>query len=176
MGHGSAFAGLEGQSWLGAVERLDLGFVIDRQDESVGRRRHVEADDVFELGDRVGIIRAFEGAQTMRLQFVGLPDPLRRAQRHTHHLGHGATSPMGDLARRFAAGQRDQSLNIIGGDRWFARPAGSFKEKAINTRVGEPPLPAPDHRPADARKPGNLGDVQTIRRMQNDPSSGHMLF
>jgi hypothetical protein len=83
---------------------------------------------------------------------------------------------MGDLTRRFAAGQRDQSLNIIGGDRRFAWLAASFTEKPVNTRLGKPPLPTPDRRAADFRKSRNLGDVQPIRRMQNDPSAGHMLL
>ena len=51
VGHRSALAGLEWQPWLGAIKSLDLGLFVDRQDEGVSRRRHVEADDVFEFGD-----------------------------------------------------------------------------------------------------------------------------
>jgi len=176
MGHRSAFSRLEWQAGLGAIKSLDLGLFIDRQDEGVSRRRHVKADDVFEFGDEVGIIRAFEGAQTMRLQLMSLPDPLHRAQRHPHRFGHGAAGPMGDLTRRIAAGQRNQPLNIVDGDRRLAGFSGAFMEKTINTCLGEPPLPAPDRRAADTRKSGDLGNIQPIRRMQNDPSTGHMLL
>ena len=176
VGHRSALAGLERQTRLGAIQRLDLGFLVDREHQRVGGRRHVEADDVFELGDEVGIVRAFEGSEAVGLQLMGLPNPLHRAQRNTHDLGHGAAGPVGDLAWRFAAGQRDQPLNISIGHRRLARLFAAFTQKTINTRLGKPSLPAPDRRSADTRKPGDRGDVQPIRRMQNDPSTGHMFL
>jgi len=83
---------------------------------------------------------------------------------------------MGDLTWRFAAGESDQPLNIIGGDGRFARLAASFTEKPVDACLDEPPLPAPNRRPADTRKPRNFSNVQPIRRMQNDPNSAHMLL
>ena len=79
VAHGSGFAGFERQTWLGAIEGLDLAFFIDRQDHRMGRRCHVEADDILELGDEVRIVGAFEGSDAVRLQLVSLPDPLHRA-------------------------------------------------------------------------------------------------
>ena len=38
VGHGAGAALLHGQARLGAVERLDLAFLVDRQDDGVGRR------------------------------------------------------------------------------------------------------------------------------------------
>ena len=35
VGHGAAFAGLHGQAGLGAVERLDLRFLVDRNDHGM---------------------------------------------------------------------------------------------------------------------------------------------
>ena len=175
--HCLAFAGLERQARLGAIEGLDLmGLLVDREHQRVGGRRHVEADDVLELGDEIGVVRALEGSETMRLQLVRLPDPLHRAQRNTHDLCHGAAGPVRDLAGRFATGQRDQPLNIGIGHRRLAGFSAAFTEKTVNPRLGKPPLPAPNRRPADARKPGDLGDVQTIRRPKDDPSAGHMFL
>ena len=136
MGHRSAFARLERQAGLGAIKGLDLGLFVDRQDEGVGGWRHVEADDVFELGDEVGIVRALEGSEAMRLQLVSLPDALHRAQRHTHHHGHGTAGPVGGFAWRLAAGQRDQPLNISVRHRRLARLSAAFTQKTINTRLG----------------------------------------
>ena len=51
MGHGAGFARLERQARLGAIEGLDLGLLIDREDQGVLGRGQVEADDVLELGD-----------------------------------------------------------------------------------------------------------------------------
>ena len=176
VGDRSAFAGLERQARLGAIERLDLGLLVDRQDEGMSRRCHVEADDVFELGDEIGVVRAFEGSETMGLQLMNLPDPLNRAQRDTHDLGHGAARPVRDFTWRLAASQRNQPLNIGVRRRRLAGLSAAFTKKTIDTRLGKPPLPAPNRRPADTGKPGDLGDVQPIRRMQNDPRAGHMLL
>ncbi len=176
VGHGSAFAGLERQARLGAVERLDLRLLVNRQDQRMGGRRHVETDDIFELGDKVELVRALERPEAMRLQLMRLPDPLYRAQRNTHDLGHGTASPVRDLTRWFAASQRDQPLNIGVRHRRLARLSAAFTQKSINTRLGIPPLPAPDRRAADIGKPGNLSDVQSVGRMQNDPRTGHMLL
>ena len=176
VGHRLAFAGLERQAWLGAVECLDLGLFVNRQDDGMSGRRHVKANDVFKLGDKVGIVRTLERSETMRLQLMSLPDPLHRAQRHTHHLGHGPTGPMGDFTWRFAAGQGDQPLNIGVRHRRLAGLSAAFAEKTVDARLGKSALPAPDRRPADARKPGDLGDVQPSGRMQNDPSAGDMFL
>ena len=45
MGHRPVTAGFQRQPPLGAVERLDLRFLVDREHHRVGRRMHVEADD-----------------------------------------------------------------------------------------------------------------------------------
>ena len=47
----------------------------------MGRRVHVEADDVFDLRGEGRIVRALEGADAVGLQMVGFPDALDGAQR-----------------------------------------------------------------------------------------------
>jgi hypothetical protein len=86
--HRLAAPRLDRQSGLGAVERLDLALLVDRQHHSVGRRidprvRPVagpragsEPDDISQLGGKARIARALESAQPMRLQFVRPPDAL----------------------------------------------------------------------------------------------------
>ena len=81
VGHGPGLAGLERQTRLGAVERLDLAFLVDREHDRMARRRQVEPDNVRELGDEVGIAAALEGADAVRLQPVRRPDPLHGPQR-----------------------------------------------------------------------------------------------
>src|SRR5215470_9230246 len=76
MGHGLAAPGLDLQSGLGAVERLDLAFFIDRQHHRMGRRIDIEPNNISELVGKAGIARALEAAQPVRLQFVRLPDAL----------------------------------------------------------------------------------------------------
>ena len=67
MGHGAAAAGLERQSGLGAVERLDLvdplrgSTLVDGHDNGVRGRVHVEADDVLDLGGECWVVGPLVG-------------------------------------------------------------------------------------------------------------------
>ena len=61
--HGLTTPRLDRQPGLGAIQRLDLAFFIDRQHHGMGRRIDIEPDDVGELVGKAGIARALEGAQ-----------------------------------------------------------------------------------------------------------------
>ena len=50
MRHRPAAGPLHRQSWLGAVERLDLRLLVDRQHQRVLRRIDVQTDDILHLG------------------------------------------------------------------------------------------------------------------------------
>ncbi len=113
--HGLAAPGLDRQSGLGAVERLDLALFVEREDHGMrrgidprvrpgaGPRAGAEADNVGEFGGKAGIARALEGAQAMRLQVVRPPDALHRTRRDAGCLGHRPAGPVGRLVRRFGA-------------------------------------------------------------------------
>ena len=100
VGHRLAAPRLDRQSGLGAVERLDLALLVDRQHHRMGRRIDIEPDDVGQLGGELGVARALEGAQPVRLQSVRPPDALHRAQRDAHRLGHRPAGPMGRLVHQ----------------------------------------------------------------------------
>jgi hypothetical protein len=76
MRHGLAAPGLDRQPGLGAVERLNLAFFIDRQHHRMGRRIDIEPNNISELVGKAGVARALEGAQPVRLEFVRPPDAL----------------------------------------------------------------------------------------------------
>ena len=75
---------------------------------STARRRApagpVQADDVLDLRGERRIGGPLEGADAVRLQAVGLPDALHRAQGDADHPGDGAAGPV----RRFAVVPRRQ--------------------------------------------------------------------
>ena len=52
--HGLAAPGLDRQPGLGAVERLDLAFFIDRQHHRMGRRIDIEPNNISELVGKLG--------------------------------------------------------------------------------------------------------------------------
>ena len=176
VGHRPGLAGLERQARLGAVERLDLALLVDRQHDGVARRRQVEADDVRELGDELRVAAALEGADAMRLQLVGRPDPLHRAQRQPGGLGHRPPGPMGRLAGRLGAGQRHHPLHGRVGRARFAGLSALVAQQPVDAGLSVALLPAPDRRPADPGLPCDLGHVQPLGRVQDEPGPGRVLL
>ena len=53
MGHRPGAALLHRQAGLSAVERLDLALVIDREDDGIGGRIDIKADDVAQLAPQI---------------------------------------------------------------------------------------------------------------------------
>ena len=76
VGHGSGTALLHRQTGLGAVERLDLALLIDREDDGMGGRIDIEADDVAQLVDKFRVGGELELFQPVRLKAVRTPDAL----------------------------------------------------------------------------------------------------
>src|SRR5260221_9398543 len=74
--HRAGAARLHRQAWLGAVERLDLALLVDREDNGMGGRIDVEADNVFELLGELRIVRQFKRPDAMRGELVGRKDAL----------------------------------------------------------------------------------------------------
>ena len=148
--HGLAAPGLDRQSRLGAVERLDLALFVDRQHHRMGRRIDIEPDDVGELGGKAGIARALEGAQPVRLQFVRPPDALHRTHRDADGLGHRPAGPVGRLVRRLGARQCHHPRRGFRRDRRLAGLAGLVAQQTLDPALGKALLPPPHRRPADA--------------------------
>ena len=77
----------------------------------MGRRVHVETDDVLDLGGEGGIGGPFERAQAMGLEVMGVQDALDGALRNADCFRHRPPDPMGDGARQFGADQSDNPRN-----------------------------------------------------------------
>ena len=168
MSHGAAAAGFDRQTGLSSVERLDLGFLIDRQNHGMRRRVHIEADNVFDLLGEGGIVGTLERADAMRLEVVCLPNALHRAQRQADRLSHRSAGPVGRFAGRLAAGEC-QYLGHGRGRHWlFPRRPGLVAQQTVHPGIGVAPLPAPHRRTADGGAAGHLKHRQPIRREQND--------
>src|ERR1700722_2084036 len=106
MGHRSATALLDRQTGLGAVQRLDLAFLVERQHHSMGRWIDIEADDLAQLVGASLVVGQLELTHPMRLGPVGAPNALHRADADTDRFGHGRRGPIRRLPGRIGAGQR----------------------------------------------------------------------
>src|SRR5260370_42589402 len=86
---------------LGAIQRLDLRFLIDAEHQRVVWRVEIEADDVAHPGSGPGqalvneerICRQLEGFAAVRLEAEAPPDEMNRLDRQTRGLGHRARTP-----------------------------------------------------------------------------------
>src|SRR3984893_8266127 len=88
VGHRAAAAALHRQPRLGAVERLDLRLLIDRQHQRVLGRIDIEADDVLDLGGKLRIVGQLERSHPVRLEAVRRPDPLYAVMADTGGFRH----------------------------------------------------------------------------------------
>ena len=99
------------QQGLGAVERLDLAFLVDAQDHRAVRWGHVQPDHIAHFRNEVGIGRQLEGLNPVWLQAEGPPDPLHRGRGQAARLGHAARAPMRAVGRQALEGSADHRLD-----------------------------------------------------------------
>src|ERR1700680_1813099 len=90
---------------------LPMGsLLVDREDDRMGGRIDVEADDVFEFLGELRVVRQLERADAMRRELVGLEDTLHRAQAHPCGLRQHPAGPVGCFSRRRPQRQVAHSL------------------------------------------------------------------
>ena len=174
--HGAGPALLDRQSRLRPVERLDLGFFVDREHEAVRRRIEIEADHVAQLGRERRVGGQLEAPYSVRLEAVRRPDALHRAQRYAARRRHRPAGPVRRRAGRIAERQRDHPIDH--GRRQGRQPglAGLVAQQAGHAFAHEPLLPAPH------AGLGHLGPAHGLRRAaalcrrQDDPRPPDVLL
>ena len=137
------------QDRRGAVERLDLGLLIDAQHDGALGRVEVEPDDVADLLDEQRVLGELPRLLAVRLQPERLPDPVHRRLRQA------------DLG---AIDRVDQCVAS------FGVALQRLDDHLLDLRVGDRPRPARaaahrSARPGDARQTA----CATPRRRDVDP-------
>jgi len=176
VGHRVGAALLHRQAGLGAVEGLDLALLVDREHDGVRRRVEIEPDHVAQLLDEPRIVGEFELPDPVRLEPVGAPDALDRADADAGRLGHHRGGPVGGLRRRLGRRQRDHALRHLGPQRRDTRRPGLVAQETVHPFGHEPRLPAPDARLGFARPAHDLGGPEAVGDRQNDPGPPHVLL
>ena len=74
VGHGASTPWDKRKSRLGSVQRLDLALLVNREDQRVLRRVHIQSNDVVQLFQELRIPAHLEGAGQVRLEAVTPPD------------------------------------------------------------------------------------------------------
>src|SRR5665213_2213832 len=78
VGHRSGTPFLHGKARLGAVERLDLAFLVKRQDNGVGGWVNIKANHITQFLNELGIGGKLELTHPVRLQTMRTPYALNR--------------------------------------------------------------------------------------------------
>ena len=176
VGHGAETPLLHGQPRLGAVQCLDLAFLIDGQNDGMGWRIDVKPNDIAQFTDEVRIVRELELPIAVRLQAMGTPDASDRTFTDAGHRSHHRGRPMGRLDGRVRQRQRHHALGHFGAQGRDARRAGLVAEKAINAFFHEAFLPAPD---AGLRLTCSAHDLvrsDAVRTQKDDGRPPHMFL
>ena len=174
--HGAETPLFHGQARLGTVEGLNLAFLVDGQDDGVGGWIDVEANNITQLADEVGIVGELELSVAVGLQAMGTPDTANRAFTDTRHRGHYRRRPMGRLDRRVCQRQRHHPLGHFGPQRRDTRRTRLVAKKAINAFFHKPLLPAPNTRLGLVGPTHDFRRADTVGAQKNDGRPPHMFL
>lgn len=164
---------LQRKARLGAIEGLDLAFLVDAQDQGLVRGIEVEPNHIVELLDKLLVPADLEGPDEMGLEVVSLPDTPNRSLAETLCLGHAPRAPVG--RSRWCGVQRglDHYPDFACGDAWDTAGA---RRVLFQTRQaeGQKPLSPELHRgPGDFQSPGNVLTGGAVGRHLNNPCALH---
>ncbi len=174
--HRSAAPLFQGQSRLAAIERLDLAFLVDREDDRMGGRIDIEPDDVVQLlGERL-VVRQLEAAPAVRRQAVIVPDLHHRGGGDADRLGHRANRPVRRFVGRRLQRQRDHLVDQRRRQRRGARRPGLVAQQAVHALDHEPLLPSPDAVLRFARRRHDRHRADILAAEQNDPGTPDVLL
>jgi hypothetical protein len=173
--HRPGAALLHRQAGLSAVERLDLAFLIDREDDGMGWRIDIETDDIAQLAHKLRVSRQLELFHPVRLQAVCAPDALDGTRADVDDLRHHGGGPVGRLRWRVGLGERNDASDDVRSQRRNARGACLIVQEAVVTRLHEAFLPAPDTGLRLAGPAHDFIGANTVRAQQDDLGSPNML-
>ena len=94
MRHGARTSFLERQTRLGAVQCLDLAFLVATQDERMLRAVEIEPHHILEFLHEAWIIGNLEGARQGWLEAMRLPDFADRGRANVQGFRQRAPAPM----------------------------------------------------------------------------------
>src|SRR5215467_16401352 len=90
-------AGPQGKNRLRSIQRLNLTFLIQAEDDRLIGWVHIEPNNVAHLASKFWIVTKLEGLHSMGLQFVLLPNPLHGRRANLLARRHGPHTPMSGI-------------------------------------------------------------------------------
>ncbi len=164
---------LQREARLGAIEGLDVAFLVDAQDQGLVRGIKIESHDIVELLDKLLVPADREGPDEMGLEVVSLPDTPNRRLAEALGLGQAARAPVGGGGGCRVQGGLDDGPHVAFGDAWDTpRTRGVLFQTSQSQ--GQKPVPPELHRgPGEVQGPSNVLTAYAIGRHLNDPGTLH---
>src|ERR1700758_222661 len=92
-------AGPQRKNRLRAVQRLNLAFLIQAEDNRLVRWVDIEPHNVAHFPRKFWVVTEFEGLHSMGLEFVLLPNPLHGSRADSLARCHSPNAPMSGILR-----------------------------------------------------------------------------
>jgi hypothetical protein len=128
------------QDRRGSFKCLNTALLVDTEDDRVGRRIHIQSDDIPQLFNEVRICAELEVLNSMRLQFMRPPQTVNRATADAKAACHLISGPIRGILRSRLHGRRNRS-------RVFAHFLGSSTaSRILIDAIDSPFLDAPANR------------------------------
>jgi hypothetical protein len=168
MGRALGGPGEHRQGRLGPIQRLDLRFLIHRENHGPFGRVEIQAADVVDLLDELRVLGQLEPLLAVGLQPEGMPDPQHRVLGHPSLASHRPRRPVRRVLGRTLQRPGDHRLHLIVGDRAGSSRPGLIQQ-SLKPALGEPVAPLRDRRRRHALQLGDLTVGQLPGRGQHDP-------
>ena len=175
VGHRAGAAFLHRQAGLGAVEGLDLRFLIDREHDGMGGRIDIEPDNIAQLVDKLRVGGELELLDPVRLETMLAPDASHGTCADADSFRHHGGGPMGRLGGRIGVGEHDDTLSNIRPKWRNARRSRLIAQQTVVTSLHKALLPAP-HTGFRAGLAHNLIGADAVRAQQDDLGAPDMLM
>ena len=166
--HRSTATLLQWETGLGAIEGLDLTFLVDAQNEGFVRWIEIESNNIVELLDKVFIAANLEGLDEMGLEVVLLPNTLNAHRTDALSLGHAPYAPVSFCGWFGTQRGLDNRTDLAFGDTGDAAGAGSILFKSGYPQGEETLPPQLDGRPRDIQPPRDVLTCHAISRHDYD--------
>ena len=156
--HCPAAALLDGETRLGAVERLDLTLLVDTQNQGLVWRIEIQSNYVAEFLNKVFVAAELEGPDQMWLEVVLLPDPLNGCLAKTLGFGHASRTPVSGVGGCGVQCGLDYRTDFFHRDLGFATRTGRIFFQPRQTQCQKTLSPELNGR---SRHPQSFGDSLT---------------
>lgn len=173
VSHRSTTAFLQRQTRLGAIEGLDLTFLVDAQHKGFVRGIEIQANDIVELLDKVFVAAELEGLDEMRLEGVLLPNTLNRHPTDPLGRGHAADAPMGGIGRRRVQGGLDDRTDFLVGNAREAAGTRRVLFQALQPQSQKSLPPQLHGRPGKGQLLGDVLAWHPVGGHRDDPCTLH---